>query len=52
MAGHHQTQSVCLSAVLQTQSFLGCFCFCSICMLQGEQKVLLFDSSTARAAYR
>ena len=38
MVGHHQTQSVCHCAVSQTQNFPGCFCFCSICILQGEQK--------------
>ena len=49
MGGNYKTQSVHVHAVLQTQSFPSCFRFCSICVLQGEQKVLQFDSS-ARAS--
>ena len=49
MGWNYKTQSVHIHAVLQTQSFPSCFRFCSICVLQGEQKVLQFDSS-ARAS--
>ena len=45
MGRNYKTQSVHIHAVLQTQSFPSCFRFGSICVLQGEQKVLLFDSS-------
>ena len=34
MAEHQKTQTVHVHADSQTHSFLGCFCFCSICVLQ------------------